>query len=135
MMKLKLKEEPKEWRKAAWTISLGLAIFSSLLRWRGVLPMAGCVVLWCIVAALVLAAAVRPNWFRNYYRFSTRLGFVISRMAGYAVLALLFFVVVTPLGFGLRILGKKNPLCLRRQAKLESYWKEVRQETSFERLF
>jgi len=134
-MKLKLKEEPKEWRKAAWMSALGLAIFSSLLRWRRVLPVTGWAVVLCVLAALVLAAAMRPNWFRGYYRLSARLGFVISRITGYGVLALIFFVVVTPLGFGLRMLGKKDPLRLRRAADAKSYWKEVRQETSLERLF
>ena len=37
-MKLKLKEDPKEWRKAAWMSALGLAVFSSLLRWRHKIP-------------------------------------------------------------------------------------------------
>ena len=133
-MKLKLKEEPKEWRKAAWMGALGLAIFSSLLRWRRVLPATAWGLVLCFLAALVLAAAARPNWFREYYRFSAKLGFVISRMAGYAVLAFLFFVVVTPLGLVLRMLGK-DPVRLRRPPGVESYWTQVRQESSLERLF
>jgi hypothetical protein len=133
-MKLTLKEEPKEWRKAAWMSALGLTIFSSLLRWRRVLPVAAWVLVLCLLAALAVAAAVRPKWFRGYYRFSARLGFVISRMAGYAVLAFLFFIVVTPLGLVLRMMGK-DPLRLRRPAGAESYWTEVRQQSSLERLF
>jgi hypothetical protein len=62
------------------------------------------------------------------------MGFFVSRMAGYAVLALLFFVVVTPLGLILRLLGK-DPLRLRRPTGAESYWTKVRQESSLERLF
>jgi len=133
-MKLRLKEEPTEWRKAAWLSALGLAIFSSLLRWRRVLPEAAWWLVLCFLAALVVAAAVRPKWFRGYYRFSAKLGFVISRMAGYVVLALLFFLVVTPLGLVLRMLGK-DPLRLRRPPGVESYWTQVRQESSLERLF
>jgi len=133
-MKLILKEDPKEWRKAAWMSALGLAILSSLLRWRHVLPATEWGLVLCFLAALVVAAAVRPKWFRGYYRFSARTGFFISRMAGYVVLAVLFFVVVTPLGLVLRRLGK-DPLRLRRPAGAESYWTKVRQETSLERLF
>jgi hypothetical protein len=133
-MKLKLKEEPKEWRKAAWMSALGLALMSSLLRWRRVLPTTAWVVVLCLLAAVAVTAALRPRWFRGYYRFSTKLGFAISRMAGFAVLALLFFIVITPLGLILRMMGK-DPLRLRRPAGAESYWSEVRGQSSLDRLF
>jgi hypothetical protein len=133
-MKLILKEEPKEWRKAAWMSALGLALLSSLLRWRRVLPVAAWGVVLCLLAALAVAAALRPRWFRGYYRFSARLGFGLSRMAGYAVLALLFFIVITPLGLVLRMLGQ-DPLRLRRPAGAQSYWSEVRGQSSLDRLF
>jgi hypothetical protein len=131
---MKLKEEPKEWRKAAWMSALGLALMSSLLRWRRVLPVAAWGLVLCLLAALAIAAALRPRWFRGYYRFSTKLGFGISRVAGYAVLALLFFIVITPLGLVLRMLGQ-DPLRLRRPTGAESYWSEVRGKSSLDRLF
>jgi hypothetical protein len=133
-MKLKLKEEPKEWRKAAWLSALGLALLSSLLRWRRVLPVAAWGVVLCLLAALAVAAALRPRWFRGYYRFSAKVGFGLSQMAGGVVLALLFFIVVTPLGLALRLLGK-DPLLLRRPPGAQSYWSEVRRKSSLDRLF
>ena len=133
-MKLKLKEEPKEWRKAAWMSALGLALLSSLLRWRRVLPLAAWSLVLGLLAALALAAALRPCWFRGYYRFSAKLGFALSQMAGRVVLSVLFFVIVTPLGLVLRMMGK-DPLRLRRPADASSYWSEVRQKTSLDRLF
>ena len=133
-MKLKLKEEPKEWRKAAWMSALGLALLSSLLRWRRVLPVAAWGLILCGLAALAVAAAARPRWFRGYYRFSAKLGFALSQAAGRAVLAVLFFLVVTPLGLILRMLGK-DPLRLRRPVGAESYWSEVRKKTSLDQMF
>ena len=133
-MKLKLKEDPKEWRKAAWMSALGLAVLSSLLRWRRGLPVAGWAIVVCLLAALIVAAAWRPRWFRGYYRFSTKLGFVLSRMAGFAVLAILFFIVITPLGVVLRMLGQ-DPLRLRRPSDVKSYWSKVRGQSSLDRLF
>jgi hypothetical protein len=133
-MKLKLKEEPKEWRKAAWMSALGLALLTSLLRWRRVLPLAAWAVALCLLAALAAAAALRPRWFRGYYRFSAKVGFGLSQMAGGVVLALVFFIVVTPLGLAMRMLGK-DPLRLRRPAGAESYWSEVRRKSSLDRLF
>lgn len=133
-MKLKLKEDPKEWRKAAWMSALGLALLSSLLRWRGVLPVAGWGLVLFLAAALAAAAALRPGWFRGYYRFSARMGFGLSQAAGLVVLTLLFFIVVVPLGLVMRMLGK-DPLRLRRPAGRESYWSEVRRKSSLDRLF
>ena len=133
-MKLKLKEEPKEWRKSVWMSALGLALMSSLLRWRRVLPVAAWGLILSLLAVVALAAALQPKWFRGYYRFSARLGFAMSQMGGRVVLALLFFIVVTPLGLILRLLGK-DPLRLRRPVGAESYWSEVRGKSSLDRLF
>jgi len=133
-MKLILKEEPKEWRKAALMSALGLAVLISVLCWRRIVPLVGWALVLCALAAVAVAAAVRPRLFRGYYRFSTKLGFGLSRIAGYAVLALLFFAVITPLGMVLRIFGK-DPLRLRRPSGAESYWSEVREQSSLDRLF
>jgi hypothetical protein len=133
-MKLKLKEEPQEWRKAAWMGALGLAVLSSLLRWRGVLSAKGWGWVLVFLAVLALAAALRPRWFRGYYRFSAKAGFGLSQVAGRAVLALFFFVILTPLGLVLRLLGK-DLLRLRRPAGTESYWSEARRKTSLDQLF
>lgn len=133
-MKLKLKEDPGEWRKSAWLAALGLAAGSSLLRWRHVLPAPA----WrAILAFLTLwagAAAVRPGWFRGFYRFTAKFGFNVSKIAGYAALTLFFFLVITPAGLLLRFLGQ-DPLRMRRQTGVQSYWSEVRRESSLERLF
>jgi hypothetical protein len=133
-MKLKLKEEPKEWRKAAWMSALGLTVLSSLLRWRRVLPVAAWALILCVLAVLAIAAAIQPRWFRGYYRFSTKLGFALSQLAGHIILALVFFIVVTPLGLVLRMMGK-DPLRLRRPPGVQSYWSEVRGKSSLDSLF
>jgi hypothetical protein len=133
-MKLNLKEEPKEWRKAAWMSALGLALLSSLLRWRRVLPVTAWAVALCLLAALAVTAAMRPRWFRGYYRFTAKVGFGVSQLAGHAVLAIFFIIVITPLGLVMRMLGK-DPLRLRRPAGAESYWSEVRRASSLDRLF
>jgi hypothetical protein len=61
-------------------------------------------------------------------------GFRLSQVAGRVVLAILFFIVMTPLGLLLRMCGK-DPLRLRRPAGAESYWSEARRTTPLERLF
>ena len=133
-MKLKLKEDPKEWRKAAWMSALGLTVLSSLLRWRRVLPVAVWALILFLLASVAVAAALRPRWFRGYYRFTSKLGFRISQFAGYVVLAILFVFIITPLGLVMRLLGK-DPLRLRRPSGVETYWSEIRRKSSLDRLF
>ena len=114
--------------------ALGLAMLSSLLRWRRILPVAAWGLVLSLLAGLAVAAALRPGWFRGYYRFSMKVGFGFSQLAGRVILALVFFIVVTPLGLVMRMSGK-DPLRLRRQAGAKSYWSEVRRKSSLDRLF
>ncbi len=132
-MKLKLSQDPKEWRKTAWMTALGLAVLSSVLRWRGVLRATPWIVLLAVLAAIAVAAAVEPRWFAGFYRFSMRLGFAISQFAGRIILSCFFIAVLTPVAIVRRMIGK-DPLRLKRRAT-ESYWTTAAPKTPLERLF
>ncbi|HEY3861506.1 MAG TPA: SxtJ family membrane protein [Verrucomicrobiae bacterium] len=133
-MDLKLKESPREWRKAGCLGALGFAAASSLLRWRRVLPAPIWIAILCVLAVVAATAWMRPRWFRGYYRFTARLGFAITRIAGCVILAFFFFIIVTPLGLILRMFGQ-DPLRLRRPPNASTYWSEARPKTPFDRLF
>ena len=133
-MKLNFKEDPKEWRKSALLTALGLAILSSVLRWRRHLP----VNFWCAVLALLavvaICAVLQPRWFRGWYRLSLRLGFYSSQFIGRCVLALFFIFIITPLGFVLRLAGK-DPLQLKRPHDATTCWHPSKESSPLERLF
>src|SRR4051812_46928076 len=105
-MKLKFKEDPKEWRKQTMLTALGLAMLSSVLRWRHVLTLQVWLIILSILFVVALCALIMPRWFRGYYRVSVRVGFALSQFIGRAVLLLFFFLVVTPMGWVLRLMGK-----------------------------
>jgi hypothetical protein len=88
----------------------------------------------CLSGALAMAGALRPRWFRGHYRISARLGFGLAQAVGRAALALLFFIVVTPLGLVLRMLGK-DLLRLRRPPGAQSYWSDAPRPSPLDRLF
>ena len=133
-MKLNFKEDPKEWRKSALLTALGLALISSLLRWRKHLP----VNVWCGVLALVglvaVGAVLQPRWFRGWYRLSLRLGFYSSQFIGRCVLVVFFIFVLTPLGLVMRLAGK-DPLQLKRPLNAATYWRPARECNPLDRLF
>ena len=133
-MKINYREDPKEWRKSVWLTALGLAIASSLLRWRRHLPASVWLGLLLGLALVALVALVQPRWFRGWYRLSLWLGFHSSQWVGRCVLAGFFLLFITPLGLGLRLAGK-DPLQLRRAPGAVTYWQPSRERNPLDRLF
>jgi hypothetical protein len=133
-MKLNFKEDPREWRKQALLTLLGLALISGLLRWRRVLAPEVWYVGLAVLAAVAACALIWPRWFRGYYRFSLRAGFWLGLKLGRFLLRVVFLVLVTPLGWGLRLMGK-DPLQLRRPDPSASGWHRAREWGPLDRLF
>ena len=133
-MKLKFKEDPKEWRKQALLTALGLAILSSVLHWRHVLSAQVWLIILGVLTVGALCALVKPSWFRGYYRFSMRLGFVVSQFIGRAVLLVFFLLIVTPMGWLLRLAGK-DALQLKRPRDSRTYWHRAKDCSPLDRLF
>jgi hypothetical protein len=133
-MRLRLKEDPREWRKALLLGLLGPAALFSLLRYRGVAS-APCLAAVLVLLALVaLCACARPRWFRGYYRFTTRLGFYIVQALGWLVLAALFFAILTPFSWILRRFGV-DLLQLKPPGDRPTYWHTAKKTGSLDRLF
>ena len=133
-MKLRLKEDPKEWRKAALLSAGGVAALSSVLRWRRILPSTAWVGILVVAITIGLCACLAPRRFRGYYRFSHRLGFYLARGLGFLVLGGFFVFVITPVGLMLRAFGQ-DPLRLKRSGKEESYWNSGKPNSPLDRMF
>jgi hypothetical protein len=133
-MNIRYQENPSAWRKSTLLTVLGLAILSGLLRWRHVLSTGQWLVVLAVLGGAALLAALRPRWFRGYYRFSTWAGVWSSQYVARVFLALLFFLVLTPAACLMRLLGKDS-LRLKRSEKTESYWTPAKQGGSLDRLF
>ncbi len=53
---------------------------------------------------------------------------------GKVLLSLFFFIVVTPMGLLLRLLGK-DLLQLKRTAETKTYWQKAKNNRDFDRMF
>ena len=133
-MKLIFKEDPKAWRKSTLLTALGLAILSSLLRWRRHLAVNHWYALLAVLGVVAICAVLQPRWFRGWYRLSLRLGFYSSQFIGRCVLAVFFVFIITPLGFMLRLAGK-DALQLKRPGNAATYWHESKDYGPLDRLF
>jgi hypothetical protein len=133
-MKLIYKEDPREWRKSALLAALGLAILSSFLCWRRHLPINCWSVLAELILLIIIGVALRPRWFREWYRFSLWLGFHSSQFTGRCVLLLIFIFIITPLGCVLRLRGK-DLLQLKRPREAKTFWHSSKDGSPMDRLF
>ena len=133
-MKIHYKEDPREWRKSTLLTALGLALISSVLRWRRHLPTEVWLGVLGLLGLVALGALVQPRWFRGWYRISLWLGFHSSQWLGRLILVLFFIFIITPLGWVLRLMGK-DPLQLRRPQAATTYWQEAKPVNPLDRIF
>ena len=133
-MKLNLKDEPKEWRKSALLAALGLAVLSSILRWRQMLPNPVWLAGLAVCGLVAIGAWLHPRWFGGYHRISMRVGFALSQFVGRVALALFFIFILTPVGLGLRLAGK-DPLQLKRPRDAKTCWHQAKAGSPLDRLF
>jgi hypothetical protein len=133
-MRLRYKEDPREWRKSALLTVGGVAVISSLLCWRHIFSQKTWLVICVTLAILALLIVGRPRWFRAYYRGSLWLGFQISKFFGELVLFVFFILVISPLGIFMRMLGK-DPLQISRPKAVLTYWQKSKDSTPLDSQF
>jgi hypothetical protein len=133
-VKLRLKEDPREWRKTVLLTALGVAVLSSLLRWRHVFSQQTWLLVLAAMALFALLAVLQPQWFRGFYRISVRVGFWLSQLVARIALTLLFFIVLAPLGLLFRLSGK-DALRLKPTRNATTYWVKAKENSPLDRLF
>ncbi|MGL4398242.1 MAG: hypothetical protein ACRCXD_00105 [Luteolibacter sp.] len=131
---LRLSEKPLEWIKFTAVIGVAVNGVLGLLGWQGALPGAVCLVAAGVAILTVVAAAIRPVWFRGFYRGGMRFSFQIGQIMGKVLLTVFFFVLVTPMGLLLRLLGK-DLLQLRKTPEKATYWQKAKNNRDFDRMF
>lgn len=89
------------------------------------LPFGGMPRAWALIVAAGFAALafLLPAALAPLNRLWGRFGMLLHKVTSPLVLGFLFFVVITPMGVAMRLLGK-DPLRLRRDADTKSYWVE-----------
>ena len=132
-MKLNLKEEPGEWFKFTAVVALIPAVFAFGLFRKHHLSRPALLAVWTALAAILAVCAMRPRWFRGFYRAGRTLSFQVGQRMGPVLLALFFLAALTPLALLLRLLGKDLLELKRRPA--DTYWRPARGWSRFDRLF
>jgi len=89
----------------------------------------GQVRLWSlgVAAAFIIVALARPIVLRPLNILWFKFGILLGKIIGPIVMALLFFVAVTPVALVMRLLGK-DPLRKKPDPEAETYWLKRSQE-------
>lgn len=113
-----MRKSKKELRKFALTISIGIAAISAILLGRG--QIAG-IYLLSLSGLILLCALVAPFWLIPLEWTWMKFAHYLGNISTYVLLTLTYFLIITPLGLLLRILGK-DLLALKRDKNRKSYW-------------
>jgi hypothetical protein len=102
-------------------------VFAGVAAVAGLAPLiAGRLPRWwalAVSAAFMAVALLRPALLAPLNRAWMRLAVLLNRVTTFAVLAIVFFGVVTPTAILLRLLGR-DVLRLRRDPRARTYWTE-----------
>lgn len=133
-MRIKLKEDPREWQKFTVAIVVLLSLVAVSLWKRQIVSPLVLGLMLTFLALAVLACLVRPRWFRLPYRVGMSIGSVIGQVVGVILLALFFLLVLTPVAWIVRLLGR-DPLKLKKDVQATTYWISARPNKDFDRGF
>ena len=102
--------------------ALFFGFLGALLRWKGELTTAP-VVLWWVggIGALVYYGV--PPIRRPFVRLWTNVTYPIGWVLSHVILALVYYLVFTPIGLALRLFGR-DAMERRLDPKASTYWKE-----------
>jgi hypothetical protein len=131
---LRLKEQPIEWVKFTGVMGIAVNLVLALLSWKGLVAGQACLAATALAIAAVMAASLRPIWFRGFYRCGMTTSFQLGQAFGKLLLTLLFFLMVTPMGLLLRLLGK-DLLQLKPEPEKTSFWQPAKNNRGFDRMF
>lgn len=127
--------DARELRRFAIAMLVGFFVLGGLSAWRAKGIGTGSIVLWSIGVTLAVSAFV-PKLGRIAYLAvylpTSIIGYVVSNV----MLTLMFFLVITPLGIVLKLMGKD--LLQQRRQNRTTQWlpvKETRNEDSYYRQF
>ena len=133
-MRIKLKEDPREWKKFTAATAVLLSLLAVSLWKRRILPPLMLGVILTFLALAMLVCLVRPRWFRLLYRVGMSIGSAMGQVIGVILLALFFLLVLTPVAWILRLLNR-DPLKLKKDLQATSYWVSARPNEDFHREF
>ncbi len=142
MMTLNLQPTRRQLKQFGLFALIGFGVVGGLIHWRGGLfgldfGEAGRPLSFALAAAGILSAVlslVAPTANRPIYVGLTLVTYPIGYVVSTAMLAVVFFGLLTPIGLLFRMIGR-DPLTRCFEADRDSYWEPHRPPDSMQRYF
>jgi len=131
---LRLKEKPAEWQKFVAVMGTAANLIVWMMWWRGRIQMAVPLAVAALALIVLIAAFIWPRWFRGFYRAGMTLSYHFGQIVGKVMLTIFFFVILTPLAWLLRLMGK-DLLNLKRSSAEQTWWQPAKNNRDFDRMF
>ena len=123
MKKEKVKSK-KELRKFGFVMTIPLALIGGFLFWK---EKATAPYLLVLAAFFLISGLLFPSILRPIEKIWMKIAELISAVMTRVILALTFYLVITPMGLILRLIGK-DLLEIKFDQKKDSYWVPVEEE-------
>jgi len=125
-------KSPKELKKFGLTMALICFLFSLVGIWKNG-TLTGLSLALCVCTLIFIALAlVAPVKLKAFERFWMALAEKINKVITPIILTIAFYVLITPLGLLLKLMGK-DILALKIDKSRTTYWEEVDQAGSASR--
>jgi hypothetical protein len=110
----------REGRRFAFTVGIAFLVLGTISAWRGHhLPPR---IMWTLGGALVAAGVVMPTRLGGLQRAWLGLAHAISKVTAPIMVSVIYFAVLTPAGYAMRLFGR-NPL--RHRERNGGFWMPV----------
>ena len=133
-MRLKLKENPREWQKFTAVMAVLFAALSFLAYRRAWIQKEGFFLIAALLIGAVTLSLLFPRLFRPIYRCGMTTSFYVGQVIGTILLTLFFLFALTPIALLLRLTGK-DLLALKPDPNATTFWQPAKPSNDFNRMF
>lgn len=128
------KPDSRQLRQFAGLFLVFGGIIGGVLMWRGVVSMTGAGWIWSVAAVVGLAGLALPALIRPIYIAMMALALPIGFVVSTVLLATVYYLVVTPIGWLLRLTGY-DAMHRRLDPQAATYWVERTDPADVRRYF
>ena len=114
-----------------WLIFLGVFGTLSFYKWHSIYSG---LTLWILAIIIPITGLLLPSFMRLVYIGMAYATFPIGFILSYAILALVYYLIVTPIGLAMRLTGY-DPMKKKFESEAESYWIKREPRTAINRYF
>ncbi len=101
-----MKKNPSDWKKYLLSFTAMLSMVVGVLIWKSLITWSNAYLAWSLIAVLLIVGLFSNLVSGAVYRGGMAVGYRFGQVFGAVFLFLMFCVVIIPLGFCLRLLGK-----------------------------